>query len=55
MLRFDLCSYFLAKIGELSMCVIESVNSGYYVVMRCNCFVSVIVGSRKAAWNRRVR
>ena len=49
------CSCFLVEVGELSLCVTESVNSGCYVLMGCNCFVCAIVGSSKAICSRRVR
>jgi hypothetical protein len=55
MLRFDCYSCIFVKMGELSLCVTESVSFGYYVLMGCNCFVCAVVGSLKAAWNRRVR
>ena len=49
------CSCFLVEVGELSLCVTESVNSGCYVLMGCNCFVCAVVGSSKVVCSRRVR
>ena len=49
------CSCFLVEVRELSLCVTESVNSGCYVLMGCNCFVCVVVGLSKVVCSRRVR
>ena len=40
---------------EFSLCVIESVYHGCFVLMGCDCFVCDVVGSLKVALSRRMR
>ena len=55
MLRFGCYSCIIVHMGVLRLCVIENVNFGCCGFMESDCFVCVVVGSRRAAWDRRMR